>query len=79
MLLVEADLASSVLPIRGKLLTDRLCEEWAEPYPEKSIALRNQVGYLKFLTSLRFLSPHSAAGISTILHNSITQLRSQIP
>ena len=80
MLLVEADLASSVLPIRGKLLTDRLCEEWAEPYPEKSIALRNQVGYLKFLTSLRFLSPHSAAaGISTILHNCLTQLRSQIP
>ena len=80
MLLVEADLASSVLPIRGKLLTDRLCEEWAEPYPEKSIALRNQVGYLKFLTSLRFLSPHSTeAGISTILHNSLTQLRSQMP
>ena len=80
MLLVEADLASSVLPIRGKLLTDRLCEEWAGTYPEKSIALRNQVGYLNFLTSLRFLSPHSnEAGISTILHNSLTQLRSQMP
>jgi hypothetical protein len=80
MLLVEADLASSVLSIRGKLLTDRLCEEWAEPYPEKSIALRNQVGYLNFLTSLRFLSPHSnEARISSILHNSITQLRSQMP
>jgi hypothetical protein len=80
MLLVEADLACSVLPVRGPLLTRRLCDEWAGPYPEKSIALRNQVGYLKFLTSLRFLSPHSAAaGISTILHNSLTQLRSQIP
>ncbi len=76
MLLVEADLASSVLPIRGKLLTDRLCEEWAVPYPEKSIALQKQVGYLNFLTSLRFLSPHSVcAGITTILDNSISQLR----
>jgi hypothetical protein len=79
MLLVEADLASSVLPIRGKLLTDRLCEEWAGPYPEKSIALRNQLGYLNFLTSLQFISPHcSYGGISTILHNSISQLHTQI-
>jgi hypothetical protein len=77
MLLVEADLATSVLPIRGKLLTDRLCDEWAGPYPEKSIALRNQLGYLNFLASLQFLSPHSVcAGITTILDNSITQLRS---
>jgi hypothetical protein len=79
MLLVEADLASSVLPIRGKLLTDRLCEEWAVPYPEKSIALRNQLGYLNFLTSLHFLSPHSVcAGITTILDNSISQLHTQM-
>jgi len=80
MLLVESDLASSVLPIRGKLLTDRLCEEWSEPYPEKSIALRNQLGYLSFLTSLHFLSPHSVcAGITTILDNSISQLHAQMP
>ena len=79
MLLVESDLASSVLPIRGKLLTDRLCEEWAGPYPEKSIALRNQLGYLNFLTSLHFLSPHSVcAGITTILDNSISQLHAQM-
>ena len=79
MLLVEADLASSVLPIRGQLLTDRLSDEWAKPYPEKSIALRNQVGYLSFLTSLQFMSPQSAhAGINTILHHSLTQLRTQL-
>ena len=79
MLLVEADLASSVLPVRGRLLTDRLSDEWAKPYPEKSIALRNQVGYLSFLTSLQFVSPHSAhAGISSILHNSLSQLRKQL-
>lgn len=79
MLLVEADLASSVLPMRGRLLTDRLSDEWSKPYPEKSIALRNQVGYLSFLTSLRFLSPQSAqAGIATILTNSLTKLRTQL-
>lgn len=79
MLLVEADLASSVLPVRGRLLTDRLSDEWAKPYPEKSIALRNQVGYLNFLASLQFVSPHSAhAGISTILKNSLSQLRTQL-
>ena len=79
MLLVEADLASSVLPIRGKLLTGRLCEEWAKPYPEKSIALRNQVGYLSFLTSLQFVSPQAAcAGIPQILNNSLAQIRTQL-
>jgi hypothetical protein len=80
MLLVEADLASSVLPFRGKLLTERLCEEWDKPYPEKSIALRNQVGYLSFLASLHFMSPQSvSATIPQILNNSLLQLRSQLP
>ncbi|MBU3631242.1 3',5'-cyclic nucleotide phosphodiesterase [Polynucleobacter sp. AP-Melu-500A-A1] len=79
MLLVEADLASSVLPIRGRLLTGRLCEEWDRPYPEKSIALRNQVGYLSFLTSLQFVSPQAvSATIPQILNNSLLQLRSQL-
>ena len=79
MLLVEADLASSVLPLRGKLLTGRLCEEWAEPYPEKSIALRNQVSYLSFLTSLQFVSPQALrAGIPQILNNSLTQIRTEL-
>jgi hypothetical protein len=76
MLLVEADLACSVLPVRGPLLTKRLCDEWAEPYPEKSIALRNQVGYLSFLASLQFVSPHSVhAGITAIFQQSLSQLR----
>jgi hypothetical protein len=58
------------------LLTKRLCDEWAEPYPEKSIALRNQVGYLSFLASLQFVSPHSVhAGITAILQQSLSQLR----
>ena len=79
MLLVEADLASSVLPLRGRLLAGRLSDEWAKPYPEKSIALRNQVGYLSFLTSLQFVSPQAVfAGIPQILNNSLSQLRSQL-
>ena len=80
MLLVEADLACSVLPVRGPLLTRRLCDEWAGPYPEKSIALRNQVGYLSFLVSLQFVSPQAvSAGIPQILNYSLTQLRLSIP
>jgi hypothetical protein len=79
MLLVEADLASSVLPLRGQLLTGRLCDEWAGPYPEKSIALRKQVGYLSFLTSLQFVSPQAiSAGIHQILNHSLSQLRTQM-
>ena len=79
MLLVEADLASSVLPARGQLLTGRLCDEWAGPYPEKSIALRNQVGYLSFLTSLQFVSPQAiSAGIPQILNHSLSQLRTSM-
>lgn len=80
MLLVEADLASSVLPTRGLELTNRLSQEWAVPYPEKSIALRNQVGYLSFLTSLQFVSPQAVcASIPQILNQSLLQLRSQLP
>jgi hypothetical protein len=80
MLLVEADLASSVLPKRGLELTNRLSDEWASPYPEKSIALRNQVGYLSFLTSLQFVSPQAVcAAIPQILNQSLLQLRSQLP
>jgi 3'5'-cyclic nucleotide phosphodiesterase len=79
MLLVEADLASSVLPVRGKLLAGRLSDEWSGPYPEKSIALRNQVGYLSFLDSLQFVSPQAdSAGIPQILNNSLIQLRTQL-
>jgi len=78
MLLVEADLASSALPSRGLELANRLSDEWASPYPEKSIALRNQVGYVSFLESLRFISPHSViVAIPHILNNSLLNLRPQ--
>jgi hypothetical protein len=80
MLLVESDLAASVLPMRGRELTNRLAQEWAGPYPEKSIALQNQLGYLSFLVSLQFMSPHSfRAGLPQILNISLSQLRSPSP
>lgn len=80
MLLVESDLVASVLPTRGQELTSRLAQEWAVPYPEKSIALQNQLGYLSFLGSLQFMSPHSLrAGFPKILNNSLSRLRSPSP
>jgi hypothetical protein len=79
MLLVEADLLSSALPKRGLDLTYQLSQEWQAHYPDKSIALRNEVGYLSFLNSLSFLSPHSlAAQIPQILNDSVLQLRSRL-
>ena len=80
MLLVESDLVASVLPVRGRELTSRLVQEWAGPYPEKSIALQNQLGYLSFLASLQFISPHSfRAGLPQILNHSLLELRSPSP
>jgi hypothetical protein len=75
MLLIEADLVSSVLPNRGRELTRRLIKEWALPYPDLSNALANQFGYLKFLNSLNFISPYSVrAGIPEILKNTIKKI-----
>jgi hypothetical protein len=79
MLLIEADLLSSVLPQRGLGLAYRLSQEWQPHYPDKSIALRNEVGYLSFLNSLEFLSPHSqAAQIPHILSSSVLQLKARL-
>ncbi|MBT8590192.1 3',5'-cyclic nucleotide phosphodiesterase [Polynucleobacter paneuropaeus] len=79
MLLVEADLLSSALPKRGLELTYQLSQEWQANYPDKALALRNEVGYLNFLRSLQFLSPHAlSAKIPQILNNSLIQLRTQL-
>jgi hypothetical protein len=79
MLLIEADLLSSALPKRGLDLTHQLSKEWQAHYPDKAIALRNEVGYLRFLNSLEFLSPHAlGAQIPQILNNSVLQLRSRL-
>jgi len=79
MLLVEADLLSSALPKRGLDLTYQLSQEWQANYPDKALALRNEVGYLSFLSSLQFLSPHAlAAQIPQILNDSVLQQRSRL-
>jgi len=78
-LLVEADLIASILPNRGRELTYRLSREWGVLYPKEAIALRNEVGYLSFLNSLNFLSPHAlAAQIPQILNHSVLQMRSRL-
>ena len=79
MLLIEADLLSSILPKKGIELTYRLSQEWDERYPDKAVALRNEVGYLSFLGSLQFLSPQAiAAKIPQILNDSVLELRSRL-
>lgn len=78
MLLVESDLASSILPKRGLELTQRLSLEWAQAYPEKSMALQTLSGYFKFLVHLRFVSPQAVkAGLPVFLNQSLLQLQSR--
>ncbi len=79
MLLVEADLASSVLPNRGRELTKRLSQEWALLHPKQSADLSNLTGYVKFLKSLKFISPHSnLLGIPEVLRTTISELKPQL-
>jgi len=76
LLLIESDLACSVLPHKGLELAHRLSQEWAIPYPDKSIDLKNQVGYFKFLSRMQFLSPQAAAAnIPKILNYTLSQLK----
>lgn len=78
MLLVEADLVSSVLPNRGRILTIRLSQEWENLYKKQSEALLNLLGYLRFLEGLKFISPHSNVfHLSTVLKNTIKKLKSE--
>lgn len=76
MLLIESDLACSVLPHKGLELACRLSQEWAIPYPDKSIDLKNQLGYFSFLSRLQFLSPQAvAANFPKILNYTLSQLK----
>lgn len=59
MLLIEADLFASILPIKGQMLGVRLAEEWKSANPAKAIAVISKQGRVTFLESLRFVSPHS--------------------
>jgi hypothetical protein len=59
MLLIEADLFASILPVKGQMLGARLAEEWKSVNPTKSTEVNSKQGRVTFLESLRFVSPHT--------------------
>jgi hypothetical protein len=76
MLLVESDLLASTLPARGKILGERLSEEWQLTNPEAAASVKTDKGRLYFLEHIRFISPHShALGIEDIRRVSINQVK----
>ena len=76
MLLVESDLLASTLPARGKILGERLSEEWQLTNPEAAASVKTDKGRLYFLEHIRFISPQShALGIDDIRRISINQIK----
>ena len=76
MLMVEADILASALPIFGKLLGNLLGQEWTFSNPNAASAVISSQGRLRFLENIRFLSPHAAKlKIEQIRKNSIRQLK----
>jgi hypothetical protein len=59
MLLVEADLLASVLPMRGRMLGKLLGQEWESNNPKAAATVASDQGRLKFLEYIRFMSPHA--------------------
>jgi hypothetical protein len=59
MLMVEADLLASVLPIHGKFLGKLLGQEWESSNPKAAASVSSDQGRLKFLEYVRFISPHA--------------------
>jgi hypothetical protein len=59
MLMVEADLLASTLPIRGVVLSKKLSLEWAEHSPLASSDVITKKGRLRFLNYIQFLTKQS--------------------
>ena len=77
LLLVEADLMASVLPVRGALLSHNLAMEWKQNYPDMAKGVNSIEGRIGFLERIQFTSPHSQVlNISTIQQPHIHQLKS---
>ena len=77
LLLVEADLMASILPIRGAVLSSNLAMEWNQNYPDMAKIVNSIEGRLGFLEKVRFTSPHSQIlKISAIQQAHIRQLKS---
>jgi len=76
MLMVEADLLASVLPIHGKLLGKLLGQEWKSSNPKAAASVASDQGRLKFLEYVRFISPHAIMlKMEDIRNQSIEQLK----
>ena len=77
LLMVEADLMASVLPVRGALLSHNLAVEWKQNYPDMAKSVNSIEGRISFLERIQFTSPHShVLNISTIQQTHIHQLKS---
>ena len=77
LLMVEADLMASVLPVRGALLSRNLAMEWKQNYPDMAKSVNSIEGRISFLERIQFTSPHShVLNISTIQQTHIHQLKS---
>jgi hypothetical protein len=77
LLMVEADLMASVLPVRGALLCRNLAMEWKQNYPDMAKSVNSIEGRISFLDRIQFTSPHSQVlNISTIQQIHIHQLKS---
>jgi len=76
MLMVEADLMGSTLPMHGLQLSQLLAQEWEISNPKSSLTVASAVGRLGFLKHIRFISPHAIKlGIDKIRQESINQLK----
>jgi len=76
MLMIEADLLASALPNKGKILGERLSEEWQLTNPEAAVSVKTDKGRLYFLEHIRFISPQSQAlGIEEIRKASINSIK----
>lgn len=78
LLMVEADLMASILPVRGALLSHNLAMEWKQNYPDMAKLVNSIEGRIGFLERVQFTSPHSQVlNISTIQQTNIHQLKSK--
>jgi hypothetical protein len=77
LLMVEADLMASILPVRGAMLSRNLAMEWKQNYPDMAKLVNSIEGRIGFLERVQFTSPHSQVlNISAIQKTHIHQLKS---
>jgi hypothetical protein len=79
MLLVEADLFASVLPIKGLELGIQLSEEFSQQNGQLAALIKSPQGRLGFLRSVKFMSEQShLLGAPQVLEQAILLMQSEI-